>query len=165
MNLLLPASSLLWIIAPASTNNPSGSGQRTQNHLPNSLGALRVYTYGIWVNRRTKYIIGSHEFFNSETSFVEVHLSTFRWHFWCTAQTLSPTFNTCNRSSTFYPPINGKLSQASAIVRSSPSHIWVTWSAPVVCLYIDPTKIESIQNWPPLQYLKQLRNFLGLAGY
>jgi len=69
MNLLLPASSLLWIIAPASTNNPSGSGQRTQNHLPNSPGALRVYTYGIWVNRRTKYILGSHEFFNSETSF------------------------------------------------------------------------------------------------
>jgi len=29
----------------------------------------------------------------------------------------------------------------------------------------DPSKIESIQQWPPPQNIKELRSFLGLAGY
>lgn len=30
---------------------------------------------------------------------------------------------------------------------------------------MDPTKTESIQRWPQPTYVKQLRSFLGLAGY
>ena len=30
---------------------------------------------------------------------------------------------------------------------------------------IDPSKIESIQQWPPPQNIKDLHSFLGLAGY
>jgi hypothetical protein len=29
----------------------------------------------------------------------------------------------------------------------------------------DPSKVQDIQNWPPPQGVKQLRSFLGLAGY
>ena len=29
----------------------------------------------------------------------------------------------------------------------------------------DPEKIEAMENWPPLENLKQLQAFLGTAGY
>jgi hypothetical protein len=32
-------------------------------------------------------------------------------------------------------------------------------------VWVDPKKIESMQDWPRLETLKSLRGFLGLTGY
>lgn len=75
-------------------------------------------------------------------------------------------FSTFDKSSLCYPRISRKLSLANAASPSNPSPISnISWVLKVFPVSTDPSKIDAVHQWPQPQNIKDLRRFLGLAGY